>query len=171
MIGNFERCLAHVFKSEGGFVNHPKDPGGITNLGVTKRVWEEWTGKPATVEDMKALTPNLVGPLYKVNYWEKCKGNSLPLGVDLCVFDFGVNSGTHRAVVFLQRIAKVTQDGVLGPKSLAAVNAMSPEALIKEYCMARRLFIRGLTTYEHFGRGWENRINSVETDALSWLTR
>lgn len=169
MKGNFERCLAHVLKSEGGWVNHPKDPGGETNLGVTRRVWEEWIGRRE--DDMKSLTPEKVAPLYKVNYWEKCKGDFLPLGIDLCVFDFGVNSGTHRAVVFLQRIAKVTQDGVLGPKSMAAVNAMSPEALIKEYCLARRLFIRGLKTYEHFGRGWENRINSVETDALSWLTQ
>lgn len=169
MKGNFERCLAHVLKSEGGWVFNKNDPGGETNLGVTRRVWEEWTGRRE--EDMKSLTPEKVAPLYKVNYWDKCKGDSLPVGVDLCVFDFGVNSGTHRAVVFLQRIAKVTQDGVLGPKSMTAVNAMSPDALIKEYCMARRLFIRGLTTYEHFGRGWENRINSVETDALSWLTQ
>lgn len=169
MKDNFERCLAHVLKSEGGWVNHPKDPGGETNFGVTRRVWEEFVGKKDV--DMKSLTPEMVAPLYKANYWAKCKGDSLPIGVDLCVFDFGVNSGTHRAVVFLQRVVKVTQDGVLGPKSLAAVNAMSPETLIKEYCMARRLFIRGLVTYEHFGRGWENRINSVETDALSWLTQ
>lgn len=169
MKGNFERCLAHVLKSEGGWVFNKNDPGGETNLGVTRRVWEEFVGKKGV--DMKSLTPEKVAPLYKVNYWDKCKGDSLPVGVDLCVFDFGVNSGTHRAVVFLQRIAKVTQDGVLGPKSLAAVNAMSPETFIKEYCMARRLFIRGLPTYEHFGRGWENRINSVESDALLWLTQ
>jgi lysozyme family protein len=169
MTDNFERCLAHVLKSEGGWVNHPNDPGGETNLGVTRRVWEDWTGKQG--ENMKSLTPEMVAPLYKANYWAKCNADALPVGVDLCVFDFAVNSGTRRAVVFLQRIAKVSQDGVLGPKSMAAVNAISPETLVKEYCMARRLFIRGLKTYEHFGRGWERRINSVESDALIWLTQ
>ena len=90
---NWEKCLKLILHHEGGYVNHPKDPGGETNLGVTKRVYEEWGG----TKDMKDLTVEDVSPIYKKNYWDRIKGDELPSGLDLCVFDFGVNAGTGRA--------------------------------------------------------------------------
>ena len=90
---NFEDCLNTILHHEGGYVNHPKDPGGETNLGVTKRVYEEWGG----TKDMKDLTEEDVGPIYKKNYWDRCKCDHLPSGLDLAVFDWAVNSGTGRA--------------------------------------------------------------------------
>ena len=83
--GNFEKCLEMVLHHEGGYVNHPKDPGGMTNLGVTKRVWDDWTGGDADEDEMRGLTPEDVGPLYKKNYWDRVKGDDLPSGLDLCV--------------------------------------------------------------------------------------
>ena len=167
MIQNFDYCLAHVLKSEGGYVNHPSDPGGRTNLGVTQKVWESYVGKPVTEAEMRALTPDMVKPLYRAQYWKRVKGDDLPTGVDLCVFDFAVNSGVHRAASRLQRIVNAKEDGVIGPKTLELVKFVSPESLIKKYCDSRRMLIRGLHTYSVFGFGWERRINRIETDALA----
>jgi lysozyme family protein len=85
MINNWKSSLEKILHHEGGYVNHPKDPGGETNLGVTKRVYEEWGG----TKDMKDLLVEDVNPIYKKNYWDKCKCDDLPNGLDLCVFDFG----------------------------------------------------------------------------------
>ena len=101
---NFEQCLAMVLKHEGGFVNHPKDPGGMTNLGVTRKVWEEWVGHSVDELTMRSLGPEDVAPLYRKNYWDKCRCDDLPHGVDFAVFDLAINSGTGRASKFLQRM-------------------------------------------------------------------
>ena len=95
---NYQKCLETILHHEGGYVNHPKDPGGETNLGVTKRVYEEWGGK----KDMKDLLVEDVAPIYKKNYWDRMKCDQLPSGLDLCVFDFGVNAGTGRSAKMLQ---------------------------------------------------------------------
>lgn len=166
MTENFDYCLAHVLKSEGGYVNHPKDPGGRTNLGVTQKVWEDWVGKASSEEEMKALTKEMVAPLYKARYWDKVRGDDLPSGLDLCVFDLSVNSGVFRAASFLQRILGAKEDGVIGPKTLALIKPENALELVKEYSHRRRMFIRGLATYATFGKGWENRINKVEADAI-----
>ena len=96
MINNWESSLEKILHHEGGYVNHSKDPGGETNLGVTKRVYEEWGG----TKDMKDLLVEDVNPIYKKNYWDKCKCDDLPNGLDLCVFDFGVNVGSYRLQSF-----------------------------------------------------------------------
>ena len=117
----FSRAISTVLKHEGGFVNHRKDPGGATNLGVTKKVWEKWIKKKATIADMKSLTVSDVMPLYKKKYWDVVKGDKLPSGVNLVVFDFGVNAGPARAAKFLQRIVGTKMDGKIGPKTIKAV--------------------------------------------------
>ena len=118
MKDNFDDCLKMLLKHEGGYVNHPKDPGGETNLGVTRKVWEEWIGKPAGPDAMKKLTVNDVAPLYRKMYWDKVRGDDLPGGVDWAVFDWAVNSGTGRAAkaaddreVDLRRRDGVAHDG------------------------------------------------------------
>ena len=115
MQGNFGHCLDLVLKSEGGWVNHPSDPGGETNLGVTKRVWEEWVGHP--VESMKNLTKDQVAPLYEQKYWRPCYGEVLPRGLDLIVFSMGVNAGPGRSVKLLQSSIGCIPDGVIGPRT------------------------------------------------------
>ena len=165
MIDNWEEALKHVLKYEGGYVNHPADPGGMTNLGVTKRVWEEWTGSPATEQEMRSLTPDMVAPLYKKRYWDAVRGDDLPSGVDLCVFDCAVNSGVGRASKFLQRVVGVGQDGQIGPATLAAVAQKEPVTIIAEFCHHRESFLRGLDTFATFGKGWMRRVDSVETES------
>lgn len=167
MTDNFDYCLDHVLKSEGGFVNHPQDPGKATNLGVTQKVWEAWLGKSVTEDDMRELTPEMVKPLYKAQYWNRVKGDDLPAGLDLSVFDLAVNSGVHRAGVTLQRIIKAKEDGIIGNQTLFLVKNNDPKDLIQKYAERRRFFVRGLYTYATFGRGWEARITRVETDSLA----
>ena len=167
MTENFEHCFQHVLESEGGFVNHPSDPGGMTNLGVTKDTWERWTKTKATEQDMRDLEPDDVRNLYKALYWDKVKADDLPSGVDLCAFDFAVNSGVFRASRFLQRTIGAKEDGVIGNQTLFLVKNNDPQELIKRYCEARLRFLRGLYTFATFGRGWTARVERVEKDALA----
>ena len=166
MIGNFEQCLALLLKHEGGFVNHPKDPGGATNLGVTLNTWSSWKGAPQTVEDVKNLTVNDVAPLYKKNYWEKIKADSLPLGVDYSVFDCAVNSGPSQAVKFIQRALNMTADGVIGPLTIAAAEQRDPAELIEQFYEERLHFLQSLKTWDTFGKGWQRRVEEVKEMAL-----
>jgi lysozyme family protein len=154
---NFDLCLAEVLKHEGGFVNHPKDPGGMTNLGVTKRVWETWVKREVTEKEMRDLTPDLVRPLYKEWYWDKCRCDELPAGVDLSVFDFAVNAGVKRSTIILQRVAGVKEDGIFGPGTMKAVMATEPEQFIIAYFQFRLDFYKQLKNFETFGKGWHRR--------------
>lgn len=166
----FTRDLAVILRHEGGYVNHPKDPGGRTNLGVTQRVWEAWTGKPASEAEMRALTPEKVGPVYRQNYWDKLHCDDLPPALALCVFDFGVNAGPARAARYLQQLAGAMQDGVIGGATVAAVKAwvarVGEAGAVKTYQDARRHYYKRLPTFATFGRGWLRRVDETETEAL-----
>lgn len=161
----FDKALAVILRHEGGFVNHPRDPGGMTNLGVTKNTWEAWTGKPATEATMRALTPATVAPLYRKNYWEKAGCDKLHPGIALCVFDFAVNAGPARAVRYLQKVVGTAQDGVIGPATLEMANAWADRALVDLYQEAREGYYRSLGTFATFGRGWLRRV--AETTATA----
>ncbi len=163
---NFQEALTHVLKSEGGFSNHPSDPGGMTNLGCTKAVWEEHCGHPVDEKAMRALTPNDVAPLYKRKYWDKIKGDELPDGVDYVVFDAAINSGPGRAAKWLQACVGVDPDGGIGPKTLAAVNSFNKNNLIEDYSKRRLSFLMDLPTWGTFGKGWGRRVAEVEATAL-----
>jgi lysozyme family protein len=108
---NFDKSLVELLKHEGGYVNHPSDPGGRTNHGVTQDVWEDWIDHAVNEAEMKALTPNKVAPLYREMYWDRVKGDKLPSGVDYCVFDAAVNSGVSRAAKWLQTTVGAVADG------------------------------------------------------------
>ena len=165
MKDNITECLKALLKHEGGYVNNPKDPGGMTNLGVTKRVWEEWVGRTVDEAEMRALTPALVEPLYKQKYWDAIKGDDLPSGVDMTVFDCCVNSGAGRATKIAQKVVGVTQDGGFGPKTLAAIlefcEQHGEDQFIADYNSERLNFLKALPTFEHFGKGWSRRVNEV----------
>jgi lysozyme family protein len=158
---NWDESFAAVLKHEGGFVNHPKDPGGMTNLGVTKAAWEAWLVRTVTEFDMRALTPEKVKPFYKAMYWDKIKGDDLPSGVDYAAFDLAVNSGVGRASKYLQQIAGVTADGVIGPKSLEAIKSRDPKEMADAICDMRMDFLKRLPTFETFGKGWSRRVAEV----------
>ena len=168
---NYDHCLGLILHHEGGYVNHPKDPGGETNKGVTKRVYENWCIEQDLFQkDMKDLKISDVAPIYKQNYWDRCKCDSLPDGVDLCVFDFGVNAGTGRGARFLQKCVGAVADGAIGPNTLRQVDewiAMrGEEDLIVEYSERRRNYYKRLKTFSTFGKGWLRRVEETELEAL-----
>lgn len=167
---DFRHALKVILHHEGGYVNHRLDPGGITNLGVTKNTWEAWTRKAATAADMRALTPEKVAPLYEARYWNECRCGELPSGVALCVFDFAVNAGPNRAARYLQNVVGTPADGKIGPATVAAVKAFADRKgsaeIVRQYQNARRAYYRKLPTFSTFGRGWLRRVDEVETEAL-----
>lgn len=158
---NFERSLAAVLKHEGGWADHPADPGGATMKGVTLGTYRRY--KPgATKADLRKITDAELKRIYRDGYWNKVRGDELPKGVDYAVFDFAVNSGMGRAIPFLQRVVGVTADGHLGPLTLAAVDRKGAAAVITDLCDARLAWLKRLDTWATFGKGWSSRVNGVK---------
>lgn len=164
---NFERALPLVLKHEGGYSDHPKDPGGATNLGVTIGTLSSWLGRPASKADVKALTRATVAPIYRKNYWAAIRGDELPAGLDYAVFDFAVNSGPKRAAMALQRAVGVADDGVIGSITLANVANRPVDATIERIMADRMTFLRRLSTWPTFGKGWTARCDGVLKEALA----
>ena len=169
MQSNWDNAFKMMLASEGGYVNHPSDPGGMTNLGVTKRVWEEWVGRESNEKEMRSLTSEMVEPLYKRKFWDACKCDELPSGIDYLVFDFAVNAGVGRSAKILQTAVGVTPDGGIGPVTLAAVNAIPEAELVEKFSQAKEDFYRSLNTFETFGKGWLNRVAAVKVKATTML--
>lgn len=166
MINNFQKCLELLLQHEGGFVNDARDNGGMTNLGVTIQVWEEWVGHPVSEKEMRNLTPLMVGPLYKRKYWDAARCDELPSGVDYCVFDTAVNSGVGRAIKLLQQSVGATPDGGFGPITMALVNQKDPKNLISLLSARRLEFMQALKSFPIFGKGWSRRVAEVKEKAL-----
>ena len=164
--GNFKECLALVLKSEGGYINDSRDSGGMTNLGVTKRVWEEYTGHGADEKEMRSLTPEKVAPLYEQKYWRPCYGEVLPRGLDFVVFSMGVNAGPGRSVKLLQQSLGCVPDGVIGPRTRELISASNTATLIAKFSESRREYYRALKTFPIFGKGWLARVDKEESESL-----
>ena len=162
---SFKECLDLVLKSEGGWVNNPQDPGGETNLGVTKRVWEEYVGHP--VESLKKLTKDDVAPLYEQKYWRPCYGEVLPRGLDFVMFSMAVNAGSGRTVKLLQSTIGCVPDGVIGPRTRRLISNGNSATLITQFSEARREYYRTLKTFPIFGKGWLARVDREEQEALN----
>jgi lysozyme family protein len=169
MKANFERALAYVLEHEGGYVNHPRDPGGATNKGVTQAVYDGYRkmrGRGA--QSVKFISEEEVRAIYKFQYWDRVQGDLLPTGVDYAVFDFAVNSGVGRASKYLQAVVGVAQDGIIGARTVAAV--VNPLATINALCDRRMGFLRNLKTFLTFGRGWTRRVQGVRAHAMEMAT-
>ena len=170
MISNWDNAFKLMLKSEGGYVNNPADPGGMTNLGVTKATWENWVGRESDEAEMRGLTPEKVEPLYKKKYFDAVRGDELPAGLDYLMFDFAVNAGAGRAIKTLQTAVGVTPDGGFGSITMAAVQAVDPVELIERFSQAKEDFYRSLTTFSTFGKGWLNRVADVKQHATLMVT-
>lgn len=164
---NFDACLRLTLRHEGGFVNNPRDPGGMTNLGVTKRTWEDWTGRPATEADMRSLTEEDVKPLYHKRFWKAVRGEELPDGIDFCVFDCAVNSGPGKAVRMLQSAIGVKADGIIGKRTIDASFAVPLQSLIDDYTGLRLAFLQTLSHFPTFSKGWTARCMAVRNEAMA----
>lgn len=182
MHNNFDRALSLVLKHEGGYIDHPRDPGGATNMGITQRTLADWRSRHGTrhtisAEDVKALTRTEAAAIYRARYWDAIGGDDLPSGLDYAMFDFAVNSGPSRAIKFLQRAINATTyfglavDGKIGPYTIRAAKLVAPEALIPTLCTLRLKWLRTLDTWRYFGRGWERRVLEVEDEALRMAAR
>lgn len=169
----FERCLDEVLRHEGGYVDHAKDPGGATNLGVTigtAKAHDLDMDGDGDVDkiDMRLLKPRDVRPVYRRSYWLAAGCDSLPAGPDLMIFDLAVNSGVGRAAMFLQEAVGAKVDGKVGPMTLAAARAVPPAELVKRLRDRRERFYRSLPTFATFGRGWMRRLTEVNAKASEW---
>ncbi|RQP04838.1 MAG: hypothetical protein D1H97_16085 [Paracoccus sp. BP8] len=156
---NFDRCLAEVLRHEGGYVNDPHDPGGETNMGISKRSYPK--------EDIKGMTRARAAEIYRRDYWNPVRGDDLPAGLDLVAFDAAVNSGVSRGAKWLQTALGVSADGKIGPQTIAAAKAAHPEAVIDRAVSARLAWLRTLKTWSRYGKGWTSRVESVREVATA----
>jgi lysozyme family protein len=173
----FDRVMAEVLRHEGGYVDHPRDPGGATNMGITHRTLADWRGHPVTKDDVRNLTRAEALAIYRDRYWAVVRGDELPAGLDYVAMDAAVNAGPRRGVEWLQRgiLAAgqlVAVDGVVGPETIRAAQAVKAAGraaeAVKAACAARLAFKRRLPTWDVFGRGWARRVAEVEAKAVRW---
>lgn len=163
---NFARALSLVLKSEGGWSDNPKDPGGATMKGVTLANFRRYVQSDATKDDLRKITDDQVATVYRRFYWDAVAGAELPDGIDYATFDYAVNSGPGRAAKALQAVAGVKEDGKIGPATLKALKALMRATVINDLCDNRMAFLKGLKTWKTFGKGWTSRVSSVRADAL-----
>ncbi len=169
----FDACLAFTLAQEGGYVDDPHDPGGATNMGVTLATLRHWGHDPALgPADVRAMTRQTAAAVYRALYWNALRGDSLPPGVDLSAFDFGVNAGTRRSAELLQRalgLADDQVDGCVGPETLRAAAAAGAAALIGALAERQAAYYRGLAEFDRYGRGWLDRTRRREQAARAML--
>lgn len=164
---HFHRCMDVILLHEGGYADHPNDPGGATNFGITHKTLAAWRKVDAcTREEVRALTVDEAKEIYRANYWNALNCDQLPKGVDLVTFDMGVNAGVGRAARILQEVLAVKADGQVGPITIGAANQSEPEFVINRFSDLRLEFYKSLSTWETFGRGWMRRTAETRETAL-----
>lgn len=162
----FDGALKRVLVHEGGYVEHPADPGGATMQGITQRVYDGWRrrhGQP--VRPVRRIAPDEVAAIYRRQYWDAVRADDLPAGLDYALFDAAANSGPAQAAKWLQRALGVTADGQVGEATLAALHGRAPVGLIDALCDRRLAMLRGLRTFPTFGAGWTRRVAEVRVAA------
>ena len=167
MKANFSICLPEILKHEGGWADHPKDPGGATMKGITIGTYAQWKGRKVTKDELRRISDAEVAAIYKRNYWDKVRGDDLPSGLDLVAFDAAVNSGPSRGAKWLQQAVGVTPDGKVGPATVMAAQSAYAPAAIERAIGFRLAFMRSLKTWPTFGKGWSRRLDGVKAKALA----
>lgn len=168
----FDECLAVTLAHEGGWSDHPDDPGGATMRGVTIGTYAQFKGRKVTKDELRAISDADLRTIYRRNYWDKVRGDDLPPGLDLVAFDAAVNSGPARGVRWLQSALGVKADGKIGPHTLASANGHpNPEGIIRIACDNRMVFLRGLKTWPKFGKGWTRRVDDIRAKATEMAKR
>ena len=165
----FDLCLPIVLAKEGGFSNHPHDPGGATNFGITQRTLAAWRRAEVTEADVRALSPQEAQEIYRAQYWNVMQCDAMPRGIDLMMFDGGVNLGPGRMVKLLQKAVGTAQDGGVGPFTLKATQSANLPALVETLSQARMDHYRDLPGFAEFGPGWTSRVEDIRRQALLML--
>ena len=162
-------CLKLVLAHEGGWTDNPHDPGGATMKGVTLKTYREHFGYK-TKQDLQAITEVELRSIYRQGYWNPCRCDDLPPGVNYCVFDAAVHSGPKRASRWLQLCVGAVRDGIIGPKTLAKVRQHDPVDIVRMYANLRLDFLKNLKTWHIFGNGWSRRIREMKDSAMGMVT-
>jgi lysozyme family protein len=155
---DFDEAVERIFKSEGGYVNNPKDPGGETNFGITwpilrKAIEQNIVPAGTTI---RTLTKDQAKAIYKALFWEPL--GDLHPAIKFQVFDFGVHSGLDKAIRTLQAACGAPEDGKWGPASAAKASQMDHNDLLLKFVALRLIFLTGLPAWLTFGKGWARRI-------------
>lgn len=166
MEANFKNSLLHVLVHEGGWANHPMDPGGPTMRGITLMTYKRYFGEDKDAQDLRNISDGELEKIYDAGYWRKCRCNDLPLGIDYTVFDGAVNSGPGRSAKWLQAAVGSDPDGSIGPETLSHVKTHDPIEIIETLCDNRLTFLRSLSTWSDFGDGWGRRVEDVRVTAM-----
>lgn len=174
MANTFDACLAFTLQQEGGYSDDPNDPGGATNYGITLATLQTYTGNQAlTADDIRNISMATVQAIYRADYWNRLQCDALPAGVDLMVFDSGVNIGTGRAARVLQEAAGLTGtdvDGAIGPHTLSVVGGVAASTMIANLAGQQRAYYQALANFPIYGRGWLARVDRREATANTMAT-
>jgi lysozyme family protein len=168
---SYDESLRRLLLHEGGYTNHPADPGGPTNFGITIYDYRKYVKPNATATDVRAMRVEEAKAIYRAKYWDAQRCDELPAGVDYAVFDYGVNSGIGRSKKVLQRVVGVAADGIFGDETMKAVRTRLPSKIIIDICDERLRFLKRLRTWPIFGKGWGRRVAEVKTVALALAAR
>lgn len=169
---SYNTALARLLRDEGGYTDHPSDPGGPTNFGITLADARRYWKGNATADDVRALPESVARKIYREHYWNALRCDELPAGVDYVVFDYGVNSGIGRAGKVLRRMLKLPdRTSVVSDDVIAAATAHGAGDLVVAICAERLAFLKSLKTFPVFGRGWTARVNGVRAAALAMAER
>ena len=164
---NLAAALALILRHEGGYADHPLDPGGATNRGITRATLARHRGRPVSKAEVLALSEDEAAAIYRASYWNAIRADDLPSGIDLLVFDAAVNSGPARALRWLQDSLGLPATGLANAATLAAAHRADPRALIETFSRQRLSFLSRLSTWASFGRGWRLRVAQTRTAALA----
>jgi lysozyme family protein len=173
MEDRFGICLAFTLRAEGGYVDDPADPGGATNMGITLATYREWSDDPRLGDlQVKDMTQKTAGAIYRSLYWNQLRADALPPGVDLSVFDMGVNAGIWRSARLLQRALGFTGeevDGSIGPETLVAADRFDARTLVSNLADRQAAYYRSLANFSIFGSGWLRRTKTRRDAALAMI--
>ena len=170
-ISTYDESLRRLLAHEGGYTNHPSDPGGPTNYGITIADYRRYVKPDATAADVRAMNIAEAKAIYRAKYWDALRCDELPAGVDYCLFDYAVNSGTGRAPKVLQRVLEITVSGRMDDATVRSAGARGAAALIAAICGERLRFLQSLKTWPVFGAGWGRRVAEARAAALAMAAR
>ena len=169
MANTFDPCLAFTLAQEGGFTDDPKDPGGATNHGITLATLRDYADNANLgADDLRNVSMTIVQAIYGADFWNRLRCDALPAGVDLMVFDHGVNAGPFRSATVLQAaagLAGADLDGVIGPQSLTAIGKADPATLIADLAARQRAYYQARADFAAYGDGWLARLDRRQAQA------
>lgn len=167
MHSNFDTCLSLLLEHEGGYTNHPSDPGGPTNFGITIDDYRRYVKVNATTADVRRMKLDEAKIIYREKYWDAQRCDELPPGINYTIFDYGVNSGIGRSAKVLRRALGLPDNSnAITDIVIAAAHTADLKALVVDICDERLHFLRSLKTWSVFGNGWGRRVSEVKSTAL-----